>query len=48
MNDLAGMVNPGEFMKDVESVNKLQSATTKLFPSGPDSENFLPDIKDVT
>eukprot|EP00347_Sterkiella_histriomuscorum_P007722 403347810 len=35
-------INQSEFSKDVDSINKLSSATSKLF----DTENNLPDIKD--
>lgn len=40
-------INQSEFSKDVDSVNKLSSATAKIFGTGVDTENYLPDIKDV-
>ena len=46
MNEYGSNINTGEFMKDVDSVNKLSSATSKLFAGG-DNENYLHDIKDV-
>ena len=38
--------NVNDFTKDIDSVNKLSQATSKMFSS--DTENQLPDIKDVT
>ena len=47
-------IQANEFMKDVDQVNKLSSATTKLFSNTAlngahtkTDENFLPEIKDV-
>jgi hypothetical protein len=38
-----------EFSKDIDNVNKLNNATTKLFANnGGTDENYLPEIKDVT
>jgi hypothetical protein len=38
-----------DFAKDIENVNKLTTATNKLFGinNGGTDENFLPEIKDV-
>src|SRR3569833_1331078 len=48
-----GLLNTNEFMKDVEQVNKLTNATSKMFngvlgSNKSTDENFLPEIKDVT
>lgn len=54
MSNMGG-INANEFLKDVDHVNKLSSATTKLFSnaaiigggSNKADENFFPEIKDV-
>ncbi len=37
--------NVNEFTKDMDNVNKLSQATSKMF--GSENENVFPDIKDV-
>lgn len=57
MNDYS--INHSEFTKDVDNVNKLSSATSRLFGStnnaqaatssnGDIENNYLPDLKDVS
>lgn len=47
MTEIHSSVNTTDFMKDLDSVNKLSTAATKLFPVKSQDENLLPDIKDV-